>query len=95
MRLNVAAIGAGAIGMNHLRVLNDFNEEHVRLVGLADINAAALHHAMNRFHIPGYTDYRQLVKQTRPDLVAVVAPTYLHFEVAAYVVDQGINVLIE
>jgi len=95
MRLNVAVIGAGAMGMNHLRVLNDFNEEHLRLVGVADLNAAALHHAMNRFHIAGYTDYRQLVEETHPDLVAVVVPTCMHFEVASYVIDQGVNVLIE
>ena len=47
MRLNVAVVGAGAMGMNHLRVLNDFNEEHVRLVGVADINEAALRRAMH------------------------------------------------
>ncbi len=95
MRLNVAVIGAGAMGMNHLRVLNDFNEEHLRLVGVADLNAAALRHAMNRFHIAGYTDYRKLVEETHPDLVAVVVPTCLHFEVASYAIDQGVNVLIE
>ncbi len=95
MRLNVAVVGAGAMGMNHLRVLNDFNEEHVRLVGVADINEAALRRAMHRFHIAGYTDYRQLVEETHPNLVAVVVPTCLHFEVAAHVVDQGINLLLE
>ena len=50
---------------------------------------------MSRFHVAGYTDYRQMVEETHPDLVAIVVPTYLHFEVASYVLEQGINVLIE
>src|SRR6266581_463453 len=36
-----------------------------------------------------------MVEKARPDLVAVVVPTHLHFEVASYLLDQGINVLVE
>ncbi|HJT59046.1 MAG TPA: Gfo/Idh/MocA family oxidoreductase, partial [Ktedonobacteraceae bacterium] len=36
-----------------------------------------------------------MVEKTHPDLVVVVVPTHLHYEVAAYVLDRGINVLIE
>jgi UDP-N-acetylglucosamine 3-dehydrogenase len=95
MRLKVAVVGAGAMGTNHLRVLADFNTEQVELVGVAEPAEQALHAAMQRFHIAGYRDYRVLVEQTRPDLVAVVVPTHLHFEVASYLLDMGINVLLE
>ena len=95
MRLKVAVIGTGSMGMNHLRVLKDFNEEHVHLVGVAETYEPSLKQAVGRFHIPGYSDYREMVEKARPDLVAVVVPTHLHFEVASYVLDQGINVLVE
>jgi predicted dehydrogenase len=36
MRLKIAVVGAGSMGMNHLRVLTDFDEERVQLVGIAD-----------------------------------------------------------
>jgi predicted dehydrogenase len=36
-----------------------------------------------------------MVEETQPDLVVVVVPTILHFEVASYVLDRGINVLVE
>jgi UDP-N-acetylglucosamine 3-dehydrogenase len=95
MRIKVAVIGAGSMGMNHLRVLRDFNEEQVELVGVAESYEPNLQHAISRFHIAGFIDYRQMVEQTHPDLVAVVVPTHLHFEVASYLLDQGNNVLLE
>jgi UDP-N-acetylglucosamine 3-dehydrogenase len=95
MQLNVGVVGTGSMGMNHLRVLRDFSEEQVRIVGVADPHEPSLKQAMSRFHVAGYADYRELVEEARPDLVAVVVPTHLHFEVASYVLDRGINVLVE
>ncbi|GCE20968.1 Gfo/Idh/MocA family protein [Dictyobacter kobayashii] len=95
MQIKVAVVGAGSMGMNHLRVLKDFDEEQLQLVGVAESYAPVLKQAVGRFHIPGFADYRQMIEQLRPDLVAVVVPTHLHFEVAAFVLSQGINVLIE
>jgi UDP-N-acetylglucosamine 3-dehydrogenase len=95
MQVRVAVVGAGSMGMNHLRVLKDFDEERVQLVGVAESHEPALKIATSRFHVAGYTDYRQMIEQTHPDLVAVVVPTHLHSEVTSYVLDRGINVLIE
>jgi UDP-N-acetylglucosamine 3-dehydrogenase len=95
MSLNVGVIGAGTMGMNHLRVLSDFGPEHVRLVGIAEASEPILCKATSRFHVTGYTDYRKMIAETHPDLIAVVVPTNLHFKIASYVLDQGIHVLIE
>ena len=95
MQLKVGVVGAGSMGMNHLRVLRDFDEKQVQLVGVAESSEVTLQQAMKRFHVAGYTDYRQMVEQTHPDLVAVVVPTQSHFTVAEYLLNQGINVLIE
>src|SRR2546423_8975421 len=95
MRLKIAVIGAGSMGMNHLRVLRDFSDEQVQLVGVAETDGPSLKHAVSRFHVPGFADYREMVDKVQPDLVAVVVPTHLHFEVASYLLDRGINVLIE
>ncbi len=95
MRLKIAVVGAGSMGMNHLRVLRDFDEEQVQVVGIADTYEPTLRNAVSRFHVAGYADYREMLAKTTPDLVAVVVPTHLHFEVASYVLDRGINVLLE
>jgi predicted dehydrogenase len=54
-----------------------------------------LKRAIDRFHVPGYSDYRRLIEETRPDLVSIVVPTFLHYEVASYALDRGINILVE
>ena len=95
MRVKVAVVGAGSMGTNHLRVLADFDEERAQLVGVAESYEPALKMAMSRYHIEGFTDYRQMIEKTRPDLVAIVVPTHLHNEVALNVLDRGIHVLIE
>ncbi|MEO6888235.1 MAG: Gfo/Idh/MocA family oxidoreductase [Ktedonobacteraceae bacterium] len=95
MRLKIAVIGAGSMGMNHLRVLRDFDEEQIQLVGVAETYEPSLKYAISRFHVAGYTDYQQMVEETQPDLAAVVVPTDLHFEVASYLLERGINVLVE
>jgi UDP-N-acetylglucosamine 3-dehydrogenase len=96
MPLKVAVVGAGSMGKNHLRVLrDDFDEGQVELVGVAEPHEPNLQQAMRRFHVAGFDDYRQMVEHTLPDLVAVVVPTDLHFEVASYLLDRGINVLLE
>jgi UDP-N-acetylglucosamine 3-dehydrogenase len=95
MCLKVAVIGAGSMGMNHIRVLRDFGEDHVSLVGVAETDEGTRRRAVGRFHVAGYADYRQMIEETHPDLVAVVVPTYVHFEVASFVLAHGIHVLIE
>ncbi|MDQ2715200.1 MAG: Gfo/Idh/MocA family oxidoreductase [Chloroflexota bacterium] len=95
MPLKIALVGAGSMGTNHLRVLKELPEEEVQLVGVAEVHEATLAQAVKRFHVAGYADYREMLAATRPDLVSVVVPTHLHFEVASFALDAGMNVLIE
>lgn len=95
MRLKVAVIGAGSMGTNHLRVLRDLDEERIQLVGVAEPHEPTLQRAVSRCHVQGYTDYRLMVEQSHPDLVTVAVPTHLHFEVASYLLERGINILLE
>jgi UDP-N-acetylglucosamine 3-dehydrogenase len=93
--LKVAVIGAGAMGTNHLRVLHDFDDDSVQLVAVAESHEPTLAQAVRRFHVPGFVDYRQLIRESCPDLVSVVVPTSLHYAVASYALEHGVNVLIE
>ncbi len=93
--LKVAVVGAGSMGINHLRVLKDFPEDQVAVVAVAEPVEAARARAMARFQIPGYADYQEMLAETHPDVVAVVVPTHMHYEIAAYALDAGIHVLVE
>jgi predicted dehydrogenase len=95
MPLKVAVVGAGSMGSNHLRVLHDFDDESVKLVGVAETQESSLARAVRRFHVAGFADYRRMIFETYPDLVVVVAPTHLHYTIASYALERGIHVLIE
>lgn len=93
--MKVAVVGAGSMGLNHLRVLHDFPEDEVQMVGVAESHEPSLRRATSRFHIAGFTDYRRMLSEVSPDLVSVVVPTHAHFEVAAAALHAGCHVLIE
>lgn len=95
MPLKIAVVGLGSMGTNHLRVLRDFDEDRAALVGMAEQHQPTLARALGRFHVPGYGDYREMIRDTQPDLVTVVVPTELHYEVAAFALNAGCNVLVE
>jgi UDP-N-acetylglucosamine 3-dehydrogenase len=95
MPIKVAVVGVGSIGMNHLRVLSDFPDDQVQVVGVAEPDARLLAHAVDRFHISGYANYRELFAERKPDAVAVAAPTNLHYAISADALDAGMHVLIE
>jgi len=84
MPLKAAVVGAGTMGTNHLRVLQDFDQDAhdeacVQLVGVAERLEPVLARAARRFHVAGFADYRQMIFETTPDLIVVVAPNHLHY----------------
>ncbi len=91
--LKLALIGAGAMGRNHLRVLNDLDAVH--LVGVADADVATAERAARRFHIPAYGSYIEMLERERPHGVVVAVPTVLHREVALEAIARGAHVLVE
>ncbi len=93
--VKVAVVGAGSMGLNHIRVLSEFDDERVQLVGVAENFTANLERVINRFHVPGFADYRTMIEQTRPDLLVVAAPTQLHHEVATFALNAGCHTLVE
>lgn len=86
-------IGAGAMGRNHLRVLNEL--EGVHLAGVADADEGTAQRAARSLHIEAHTDYRQMLATEKLDAVVVAVPTVLHHEVVMHALQQGVNVLVE
>ncbi len=89
----VAVIGAGAMGRNHLRVLNDL--PGAQLVGLADMDEATAQRAARPYGTAAYTSYTELLDKENPDAVIVAVPTIMHREVSLEVISRGIHLLIE
>ncbi len=92
-KLRVAVIGAGAMGRNHLRVLNDLDP--VYLVAVADADEGAAQRAARRYGIAAYADYVAMLDEQKPEAVVVAVPTSLHREVTLAAIERRANVLVE
>ncbi len=91
--LRAAVAGLGAMGANHVRVLSDL--AGVELVGVADPDSQRVQRATAGRSFPGFPDLATLLRETRPQLVAVVVPTGLHEPIALEAIAAGAHLLVE
>ena len=89
----VCVIGCGVISPNHIKPL--LANERTELVAVCDIIEER---AKARAELGGcayYTDYRQMLKEVRPDAVHLCLPHHLHSPVAIDCMRAGADVLCE
>lgn len=91
-KMNVAVIGAGAIGRTHI----DLAQRHdaVRLAAIADPTDSARDMAKAQ-GLPWFADYREMLRAVRPDGAIVATPNASHVAVATDCMDEGVPVLVE
>jgi predicted dehydrogenase len=91
---NVAVIGAGAIGLDHIRSF----QQHpaARVVALAEVSPQRGREAADLFNIPELvTDYRRLLARADLDVVSIALPNYLHAPVALAALRAGKHVMLD
>jgi len=90
--LNVAVIGTGNMGKNHVRTYSEM--ENVNLVAIADISENGKLLA-EKHGCKYYSSYKEMLDDEELDAVSVCVPTGLHYEVAKDVIGKGVNLLVE
>ena len=96
--LNVAVVGAGAFGRNHLRVLRELElaGHPVALAAVVDPNPAHAQAAVERYSIPAFATVQDLLAASLPlHAASICVPTIHHAAVAAQLLPGGIDLLIE
>ncbi|MDQ6707726.1 MAG: Gfo/Idh/MocA family oxidoreductase [Acidobacteriota bacterium] len=86
-KVRVGVVGAGQFGRNHVRVVSQSERAELTAVVDTDPTRAA------ESGTPALTDYRQLVG--RVDAAIVSAPTTVHAEIGCFLLESGIDVLVE
>src|SRR5882724_2242034 len=89
--IRIAVVGAGAFGKNHLRILAAAPD--AQLVAAVDADAAVVQQAAAEFNCQAINDYRELAGVC--DAAVIATPTSSHEEIATFLMDAGIDVLIE
>jgi len=95
--MKYAIIGCGRISPNHIVAAQHNNLE---IVAICDLNELNMRDKIVKFHIPKstncYTDYKEMLKQERPDLVTVATESGKHAQIAIDCMTIGhANVIIE
>jgi glucose-fructose oxidoreductase len=75
-----------------------FEHPEAEIVGVADENPQRMADAVRNFNIPAdrvFTDYRQCLEKTRPDIVILCPATAQHGEWTERVAPFGVHVLVE
>lgn len=86
-----AIIGMGVVAPIHIAAIQANPE--IALAGVCDIEESRRGSAPE--HVPFYTDYRQMILETRPDVVHVCLPHYLHVPVSQEAARLGVHVFCE
>ena len=90
--------GAGAFGRNHLRVVRELETagEGVALMAAVDPDAARAEEARKQYGIKVFASIDALLKaDLKLDAACVAVPTVKHHEVAAALLDAGLDLLVE
>jgi predicted dehydrogenase len=90
-KLRIGVVGTGAMGKNHLRVIDSIPE--LRLTSAADINGENLDSACQAYRLKKFKDYRDMVDEV--DGVMVSTPTIYHHEISRFFLEHRKHVLVE
>src|SRR5207237_3777189 len=89
----IGLIGLGAMGRNHLRVLEDL--DGVELAAVCDLDASTANEVARRHSVHAYGSWDEMLDREKLDAVVVAVPTGLHLEAGLAVLRRGAHVLIE
>ncbi len=92
-KLRSAIIGCGNIFPMHAVPVS--KNPYTQLTAVCDIKPERAQSAAHRFSCRGYTDYKRMLDEERPDVVHICTPHYLHAPLACYAMQQGCHVLTE
>lgn len=94
--MRYALIGCGRISVNHIVAARENNLE---IVALCDIVEENMRDKIDKFILPGvvkrYTDYHDMLKEQKIDLVAIATESGKHAGIALDCIKAGCNLIIE
>ncbi len=98
MSLRYALIGCGRIATNHVKAVLNNGLEFVAVCDVVPEQMELLlekHDLQKDPSIHRYTDYKDLLEQEKPDLVAIATESGAHAKIALACIRAGVNTIIE
>ena len=68
----------------------------VEMVAACEMNAERLNETADRYNIQGrYTDYRQMIEETKPDAVYAIGGPDIMYNLWVWCLERGLNLFVE
>lgn len=97
-RIKLAIVGMGRISPNHVMAAKN-NPDRFELIAVCDLSDESIDVALQKAEytdpVARYTDYKVMLEEVCPDMVAIATESGLHAEIGMYCLEQGCHVLIE
>lgn len=95
--MKYALIGCGRIAANHIKAVISNN---LNLCAVCDVQQDNMKTLLAKYYeeqkdIVQYTNYKELIREQHPQLVAIATESGAHAEIALYCIKHGVNVIIE
>ena len=91
--LRVGIVGCGSIFTMHATSVDHL--DNATLVGVCDIKKDRADKAAEKYNVPAYYDYKELIEKENLDVVHICVPHYMHPIISRYALEHGVNVLCE
>lgn len=92
-KIKVAIVGAGGWGYQHARAFSQRSD--TELVAIYGRTVERTRKRAEQFHVPYYTDLKEMLRTEKPDLVSVCLPAQHTFATTAAIIEEGIPLLVE
>lgn len=93
-KIRIALAGCGRISTNHFNSI-ELHQSEMELVAVCDSDRTILERTTASYGVPGYVGFEEMLREARPDLVALCTPSGVHPEQAIIAATQRINVMTE
>ncbi|MGD8780820.1 MAG: Gfo/Idh/MocA family oxidoreductase [Ignavibacteria bacterium] len=95
-KLRIATIGIGRFGIFHLHAFRQLEEIlNVELVAAAESDVSKHLAIENKFNIPVYNDYLEMIDKENLDAVSVATQDHLHRDAVVNSLSSGLHVFVE
>jgi len=93
-RIRFALVGCGRIAQNHFAAIKQ-HDDHAELVGVCDINPAALAEAVKTTGAKPFNSLKEMLANCDADVFVLTTPSGLHPDQAIEIAQAGRNVITE
>ncbi|MDD7511363.1 MAG: Gfo/Idh/MocA family oxidoreductase [Peptostreptococcaceae bacterium] len=96
--MKYALVGCGRIAVNHMKAA--MNNE-LEIAAVCDVLPEKMDEILAKYDlqdsakIKKYTDYKELVREEKPELISIATESGNHAEIALYCIENGVNLIIE